>query len=54
MNLGVTELSVPIIAVGCMRISSIELPAANEFINTALDLGLNFFDHADIYGKGIC
>jgi predicted oxidoreductase len=54
MNLGVTELTVPVIAVGCMRINRLELSLASEFINTALDLGLNFFDHADIYSKGSC
>ena len=54
MNLGLSGLEVPVIAVGCMRINKIELSAAGNFINTALDLGLNFFDHADIYGGGKC
>ena len=54
VNLGLSGLKVPVIAVGCMRINKIELSAASSFINTALELGANFFDHADIYGRGAC
>ena len=52
--LGKSELRVPVIAVGCMRINRIEKPAAERFVQTALDAGANFFDHADIYGDGEC
>ena len=41
------------VAVGCMRITDAKVPAA-ELISTALDLGIDFFDHADIYGGGKC
>lgn len=54
MELGKTELNVPVIAVGCMRINALEKAAAERFINTALEQGANFFDHADIYGGGDC
>jgi len=54
MRLGKSELQVPVIAVGCMRINDLELPAAERFIRMAMDLGANFFDHADIYGRGAC
>jgi predicted oxidoreductase len=27
---------------------------AEQFVKTALDLGANFFDHADVYGDGAC
>lgn len=54
IQLGKSDLNVPVIAVGCMRINNIEKPAAERFVRTALDLGLNFFDHADIYGDGEC
>ena len=37
-----------------MRINKIEKNEAARFITTALDLGANFFDHADIYGDGAC
>lgn len=49
-----TELEVPQIALGCMRINSKTKQEAQNFIDTALELGLNFFDHADIYGGGEC
>lgn len=49
-----TELEVPQIALGCMRINSKTREEAKCFVNTALELGLNFFDHADIYGGGEC
>ena len=49
-----TELKVPQIALGCMRINSKTKAEAEAFVKTALELGLNFFDHADIYGGGAC
>jgi predicted oxidoreductase len=54
INLGNSGLSVPTIAVGCMRINAIEKKEAEGFVKTALDLGANFFDHADVYGDGAC
>ncbi|ULO07617.1 aldo/keto reductase [Paenibacillus sp. 19GGS1-52] len=54
MKLGTSTLEVPVVAVGCMRINSLEKAAAEQFIQTALDEGANFFDHADIYGAGAC
>lgn len=40
------------IGLGCMRIASLDKNEVNNLINTALDCGINFFDHADIYGQG--
>lgn len=37
---------------GCMRISQLTPPQAAELVETALAEGINFFDHADIYGQG--
>ena len=37
---------------GCMRIPSLSEEGLSNFIHTALEQGINFFDHADIYGKG--
>jgi predicted oxidoreductase len=54
MNLGKNVLEVPVVAVGCMRINSLEKAAAEHFVQTALEHGANFFDHADIYGGGEC
>ena len=52
IDLGKSGLSVPTIAVGCMRIRDMSEKAAEEFINVCLENGANFFDHADIYGGG--
>jgi predicted oxidoreductase len=54
MKLGTSTLEVPVLAVGCMRINGLEKPEAERFVQTALDNGANFFDHADIYGGGTC
>lgn len=42
------------IGVGCMRMNCMEPQAILEYIHTALEKGINFFDHADIYGGGEC
>ena len=52
--LGKTGLEIPVIAVGCMRISEIETVRLTEHIRFCIEHGLNFFDHADIYGGGQC
>jgi len=52
--LGKSELQVPVIAVGCMRIQKLDQAAAEKFIRSALEMDANFFDHADVYGNGAC
>ncbi|MBE6537879.1 MAG: aldo/keto reductase family oxidoreductase [Ruminococcaceae bacterium] len=52
IKLGKSGMSVPTIAVGCMRISDMTEKEASAFVDTALRNGANFFDHADIYGRG--
>ena len=42
------------ISLGMMRISKMELKPIAELVDTALENGINFFDHADIYGGGKC
>ncbi|MDR2370013.1 MAG: aldo/keto reductase [Treponema sp.] len=54
INLGLSGLAVPVIAVGCMRINGIGKSEAARFVKTSLDLGAYFFDHADVYGGGTC
>ncbi|MFD2216048.1 aldo/keto reductase [Metabacillus endolithicus] len=54
MKLGKSTLDVPVVSVGCMRINSLEKNEAEHFVQTAMELGANFFDHADIYGGGEC
>lgn len=52
IELGKTGLSVPTIAVGCMRINQMNEKEASAFVETCLENDANFFDHADIYGSG--
>lgn len=39
---------------GCMRIGGKSDKEIDEIVNTAYENGINFFDHADIYGRGVC
>ena len=43
---------VSVFGIGCMRIASKQKKDVENIIRTALDNGINFFDHADIYGGG--
>lgn len=52
MMLGKTGLEVPVVAVGCMRMAGKAVEEARKLIQSALEEGANFFDHADIYGRG--
>ncbi len=54
IQLGKSGLSVPTVAVGCMRIADMSEKQISAFIDTALQNNANFFDHADIYGGGKC
>ncbi len=49
-----SNLEVPPVAIGCMRLNSLSKSELKKYILTTLDLGLNFYDHADIYGRGEC
>lgn len=42
------------VALGCMRIVDLEPSQLDLLIKTAVDGGVNLFDHADIYGGGAC
>ncbi|MDT0124796.1 aldo/keto reductase [Paenibacillus sp. RRE4] len=54
IKLGSSALDVPVVAVGCMRINSLDSKDAEHFVRSAMEVGANFFDHADIYGTGTC
>jgi predicted oxidoreductase len=47
-----TDLDAPEIALGCMRITELSDSEIATLIHTALDVGINFFDHADVYSGG--
>ena len=43
------------IGIGCMRITGLsDEKAVRSLIEGALECGINFFDHADIYGHYTC
>ena len=46
------DLEVSQLVFGCMRISEMSVSELDELIQCALEEGINFFDHADIYGGG--
>lgn len=52
INIAQTDLEVSEIALGIMRMNSLSNEEAERVIETALDSGINYFDHADIYGGG--
>jgi len=52
IDIGGEKIKASEIALGCMRIASKPINEVRELINTALEEGINFFDHADIYGGG--
>ena len=54
VNFGRTGLQVPAIAAGCMRLDRLDVAEAANYIENAVAHEVNFFDHADIYGGGVC
>ena len=54
IDLGKSGLTVSAVALGCMRIAELADDKLEKLIFTALETGINFFDHADIYGGGNC
>lgn len=42
---------VPAVALGCMRMKELSVEEAARMVDRALELGVNFFDHADVYGS---
>ncbi|CAK20025.1 aldo/keto reductase family oxidoreductase [Listeria welshimeri] len=52
ITIGNSALTASEISLGCMRMADLSKEDANKVINTALENGIDFFDHADIYGGG--
>lgn len=53
VKFGTTNQEVSAIVAGCMRLSNLDEDKAIKYIDNVLKNGVNFFDHADIYGKGL-
>ena len=54
IDIGKSGLTASTVGIGCMRISELSVRELETLIRTALDTGINLFDHADIYGGGQC
>lgn len=52
VRLGTTSLEVSRIALGCMRIGAKSQKEIEALVDKALELGINYMDHADIYSWG--
>lgn len=52
INVPGTDMNASEISLGCMRIAGMANQDISTLIHTALDEGINFFDHADVYGGG--
>ncbi len=52
INLGNGALPASEISLGCMRMAGLSAKDAELVVKTALEEGIDFFDHADIYGGG--
>lgn len=48
------DLDASEVSLGCMRLTELSNEQISTLIHTALDEGINFFDHADVYGGGTC
>lgn len=47
-----TNIEASNIVMGCMRIADMPLNDIETLVRTAMEQGINFFDHADIYANG--
>jgi predicted oxidoreductase len=52
IDIGKSGLLASEISVGCMRIADFSSLEADSLLNTAFEAGIDFFDHADVYGGG--
>ncbi len=54
IEIGTSGVMASEVSIGCMRIGGMAESDLDQLISTSLDLGIDFFDHADIYGGGKC
>ena len=52
ISIGNGEILASEVSLGCMRMADLSVGDAARVIQTSLENGIDFFDHADIYGKG--
>ena len=54
LRIGTSDLEVSEVSLGCMRIGGMDPAKIDELLKTSIDAGIDFYDHADIYGGGKC
>lgn len=52
ITIGPSGIEASAIALGCMRMGALSAGEAEALVRAALDCGIDFFDHADIYADG--
>ena len=50
--LGATDLQISAVAFGCLQLAPDRAREGKEAVRRALELGINFFDTAEVYGRG--
>ncbi len=50
INIG--DMSASAVSLGCMRMNGLDEKSVDAIMEAALNNGINYFDHADIYGGG--
>ena len=50
--INISNMKSSAVSLGCMRMNNLDEKGVDEIMDTALLCGINFFDHADIYGRG--
>lgn len=54
INIAGTDLKSSNLILGNMRVKGLSVADAGKLIRSSMEEGINFFDHADIYGGGEC
>ncbi|MEI8282393.1 MAG: aldo/keto reductase [Armatimonadota bacterium] len=54
IEIGTSGIMASEVSLGCMRIGGMDPAKLDNLIRSSIDLGINFYDHADIYGGGKC
>lgn len=52
VNIGEGEILASEVSLGCMRMKDLTVKEAAAVIDASLEAGIDFFDHADVYGAG--
>lgn len=47
-----SKIKASAVSLGCMRMGGLDEKSVDAIVDSALENGVNFFDHADIYGGG--